>query len=34
MVAVLAGLGCRIGELDEAGTLSIEGTVIRIPGSG
>ncbi len=43
MAAVLAGLGCRIGELlaldwtrvdDEAGTLSIEGTVIRVPGSG
>ncbi len=39
----LSGLGCRIGELlaldwtkvdTEAGTLSIEGTVIRVPGEG
>ncbi|MGH3605782.1 MAG: site-specific integrase, partial [Pseudonocardiaceae bacterium] len=43
MVDVLSGLGCRIGELlaldwtkvdADAGTLSIEGTVIRIPGEG
>jgi integrase len=43
LVTALAGLGCRIAELlaldwpqidDEAGTLSIEGTVIRVPGSG
>jgi integrase len=43
LVDVLSGLGCRIGELlaldwtnvdDEAGTLMIEGTVIRIPGHG
>jgi integrase len=43
MVDVLSGLGCRIGELlaldwtkvdANAGTLSIEGTVIRIPGEG
>jgi integrase len=43
MVDVLSGLGCRIGELlaldwtkvdADAGTLSIEGTVIRIPGKG
>jgi hypothetical protein len=40
---VLYGLGCRIGELlaldwtkvdEKAGTLAIEGTVIRIPGKG
>ena len=39
----LSGLGCRIGELlaldwtkvdAEAGTLNIEGTVIRVPGEG
>lgn len=43
LVDVLTGVGCRIGELlaldwtrvdDEAGTLSIEGTLIRVPGSG
>lgn len=43
LVDVLSGLGCRIGELlaldwtkvdDQAGTLAIEGTVIRIPGQG
>ncbi|WP_207223457.1 site-specific integrase [Pseudonocardia sediminis] len=43
MVTALAGLGCRIGELlaldwtrvdDVACTLSIEGTVIRVPGEG
>lgn len=43
LVDVLSGLGCRIGELlaldwtkvdAEAGTLSIEGTVIRVPGEG
>lgn len=43
LVDVVAGLGCRIGELhaldwtkvDEvAGTLAIEGTVIRVPGEG
>ena len=43
LVDVLSGLGCRIGELlaldwtkvdAESGTLSIEGTVIRIPGEG
>ncbi len=43
LVDVLSGLGCRIGELlaldwtrvdDVAGTLAIEGTVIRVPGSG
>jgi integrase len=43
LVDVLSGLGCRIGELlaldwtkvdADAGTLSIEGTVIRIPGEG
>jgi integrase len=42
-VDALSGLGCRIGELlaldwtkidTEAGTLSIEGTVIRVPGKG
>src|SRR5882757_755030 len=40
---VLSGLGCRIGELlaldwtkvdDMAGTIAIEGTVIRVPGEG
>jgi len=40
---VLSGLGCRIGELlaldwprvdDVAGTIAIEGTVIRVPGTG
>jgi integrase len=40
---VLSGLGCRIGELlaldwekidDQAGTIAIEGTVIRVPGEG
>lgn len=40
---VLSGLGCRIGELlaldwprvdDAAGTIAIEGTVIRVPGTG
>jgi integrase len=40
---VLSGLGCRIGELlaldwtrveDVAGTIAIEGTVIRVPGAG
>ena len=40
VVDVLSGLGCRIGELlaldwekidDEAGTIAIEGTVIRVP---
>lgn len=40
---MLSGLGCRIGELlaldwtkvdAKAGTLSIEGTVIRVPGEG
>jgi integrase len=39
----LSGLGCRIGELlaldwpridDEAGTIAIEGTVVRVPGEG
>jgi hypothetical protein len=43
LVDALSGLGCRIGELlaldwtkvdAEAGTLSIEGTVIRVPGEG
>jgi integrase len=43
VVDVLSGLGCRIGELlaldwtkvdEKAGTLAIEGTVIRIPGVG
>jgi integrase len=43
LVDVLSGLGCRIGELlalhwtridDTAGAISIEGTVIRIPGQG
>lgn len=43
LVDVLSGLGCRIGELlaldwtkadADAGTLSIEGTVIRVPGQG
>ncbi|MGH3720740.1 MAG: site-specific integrase [Pseudonocardiaceae bacterium] len=43
LVGALSGLGCRIGELlalawtkvdAEAGTLSIEGTVIRVPGEG
>ena len=43
LVDVLSGLGCRIGELlaldwtkiDEgAGTVAIEGTVIRVPGEG
>jgi integrase len=43
LVTVLSGLGCRIGELlaldwtrvdDKAGTLAIEGTVIRVPGEG
>lgn len=43
LVAALAGLGCRIGELlaldwprvdGDAGTLAIEGTVIRVPASG
>ena len=43
LVDVLSGLGCRIGELlaldwtkvdQEAGTLCIEGTVIRVPGEG
>ena len=43
LVDVLSGLGCRIGELlaldwtkvdQEAGTLRIEGTVIRVPGEG
>jgi integrase len=43
LVDVLSGLGCRIGELlaldwtkvdEKAGTLAIEGTVIRIPGKG
>jgi integrase len=43
LVDVLSGLGCRIGELlafdwtkvdAEAGTLNIEGTVIRVPGEG
>jgi integrase len=40
---VLSGLGCRVGELlaldwtrvdDVAGTIAIEGTVIRVPGEG
>ena len=40
---VLSGLGCRIGELlaldwtrvdDDAGTIAIEGTVVRVPGAG
>ncbi|MHA6793164.1 site-specific integrase [Pseudonocardia bannensis] len=43
LVDVLSGLGCRIGELlaldwrrinDVAGTIAIEGTVIRVPGAG
>jgi integrase len=43
LVDALSGLGCRIGELlaldwtkvdAEAGTLRIEGTVIRVPGEG
>jgi integrase len=43
LVDVLSGLGCRIGELlaldwtkvdEKAGTLAIEGTVIRVPGVG
>ncbi|MGB7798279.1 MAG: site-specific integrase [Pseudonocardiaceae bacterium] len=43
LVDALSGLGCRIGELlaldwtkvdAEAGTLRIEGTVIRVPGAG
>jgi integrase len=43
LVDVLSGLGCRIGELlaldwtkvdEKAGTLAIEGTVIRVPGKG
>ncbi|MFC4949969.1 site-specific integrase [Pseudonocardia sp. GCM10023141] len=43
LVDVLSGLGCRIGELlaldwtkidDTAGTVAIEGTVIRVPGEG
>ena len=42
IVDVLSGLGCRIGELlaldwtkvDAAGSLSIEGTVIRVPAQG
>lgn len=43
LVDVLSGLGCRIGELlaldwtridDAAGTIAIEGTVIRVPGDG
>jgi len=43
VVDVLSGLGCRIGELlaldwakvdDKAGTIAIEGTVIRVPGKG
>lgn len=43
MVEVLSGLGCRIGELlaldwpridDVAGTIAIEGTVVRVPGEG
>jgi integrase len=43
LVDVLTGLGCHIGELlaldwtkvdAEAGTLRIEGTVIRVPGEG
>jgi integrase len=43
LVEVLSGLGCRIGELlaldwhrvdDVAGTIAIEGTVVRVPGEG
>lgn len=43
LVEVLSGLGCRIGELlaldwprvdDAAGTIAIEGTVVRVPGEG
>lgn len=43
MIDVLSGLGCRIGELlaldwarvdDQAGTVALEGTVIRVPGAG
>jgi integrase len=43
LVDVLSGLGCRVGELlaldwtrvdDAAGTIAIEGTVIRVPGEG
>ena len=43
LVEVLSGLGCRIGELlaldwpridDVAGTIAVEGTVIRVPGKG
>jgi integrase len=43
VVDVLSGLGCRIGELlaldwtkidDQAGTIAIEGTVIRVPKQG
>lgn len=43
LVDALSGLGCRIGELlaldwtkidEDAGTLAIEGTVIRVPGQG
>jgi integrase len=43
LVDVLSGLGCRIGELlaldwtridDVAGTIAIEGTVVRVPGEG
>lgn len=43
LVDVLSGLGCRIGELlaldwtrvdDEAGTVAIEGTVVRVTGAG
>lgn len=43
LVDFLSGLGCRIGEAlaldwpridDKAGTIAIEGTVIRVPGSG
>lgn len=43
LVEVLSGLGCRIGELlaldwsrvdDDAGSIAIEGTVVRVPGEG
>jgi integrase len=43
LVEVLSGLGCRIGELlaldwtrvdDAAGTIAVEGTVVRVPGEG
>ncbi|MGH3568649.1 MAG: tyrosine-type recombinase/integrase [Pseudonocardia sp.] len=43
LAEVLSGLGCRIGELlaldwprvdDAAGTIAIEGTVVRVPGKG